>query len=99
MLKHVDTTEGEMFAFMFEGRSMTARSGDTVASALLAAGEAIFRSSPISGAPRGPFCMMGVCFECLVEIDGVSDRQACMVSIVEGMVIRRQRSPWLVERP
>ena len=58
----------------FEGEQLAARPGDTVAAALLAGNHWQFRTTPVSGAPRGPFCMMGVCFECLVEIDGVANR-------------------------
>ena len=43
-----------------------------------------------SGVPRAPWCMMGVCFECLVEIDGAAGRQACMIEVRDGMRIRRQ---------
>ncbi len=75
----------------FEGRTILAREGDSVAAALLAAGIRVFRETPISGSPRGPYCMMGVCFECLVEIDGVDNRQACMTAALDGMAIRRQR--------
>lgn len=64
--------------------------GRSVAAALLAAGVSRFRSTPVSGAPRAPYCMMGVCFECLVEIDGVPARQSCMVEVREGMRIRSQ---------
>ena len=71
---------------------MTARSGDTVAAALLAAGVGRFGDRPATGAPRGPWCMMGVCFDCLLEIDGVASRQACQTTVVEGMRVRRQRS-------
>jgi predicted molibdopterin-dependent oxidoreductase YjgC len=44
----------------------------------------------VSGEPRAPYCMMGVCFECLVEVDGVPNVQACMTSVREGMTVRRQ---------
>lgn len=75
----------------FEGRAIEARAGDSVAAALLAAGIAAFRTTPVSGAARGPWCLMGVCFDCLVEIDGVANRQACMVAAAEGMEVRRMR--------
>ena len=74
----------------YEGRRLTARSGDTVAAALLAAGIAGVRDTPLSGTPRAPYCLMGVCFDCLMEIDGISNRQACLVPVVDGMVVRRQ---------
>jgi NADH dehydrogenase/NADH:ubiquinone oxidoreductase subunit G len=59
-----------------------------LAAALLAAGVHVFRTTPVSGAPRAPFCMMGACFDCLVEINGVT-RQACMLEVIEGMVMTR----------
>ncbi|MGN6319617.1 (2Fe-2S)-binding protein [Trinickia sp.] len=62
----------------------------SVAAALLAAGVSRFRSTPVSGSPRAPYCMMGACFECLVEIDGVPSRQSCMVRVRAGMRIRSQ---------
>jgi succinate dehydrogenase/fumarate reductase-like Fe-S protein len=49
------------------------------------------RETAVSGGPRNPYCMMGVCFDCLVEIDGVPNRQGCMVAVRDGMRIRRQR--------
>jgi len=75
----------------FEGQAVAARAGDTVAAALLAAGHFAVRATPVSGAPRGPFCMMGACFECLVEIDGEANRQACMAEVAEGMTVRAMR--------
>jgi D-hydroxyproline dehydrogenase subunit gamma len=50
-----------------------------------------FRTTPVTEAPRAPYCMMGVCFECLVEVDGKPSRQACLTTVRDGMVIRRQR--------
>jgi len=84
---------GAAVPFTFEGRALAGRTGDSVAAALLAAGIDTFRHSAVSGAPRGPFCMMGVCFECLVVIDGVGNRQACLVPLAAGMTIARQDGP------
>jgi predicted molibdopterin-dependent oxidoreductase YjgC len=74
-----------------DGEPVRARAGDTVAAALLAAGYRATRTTPVSGAPRGPFCMMGVCFDCLVEIDGQPNRQGCLVTVTPGMRIATQR--------
>jgi predicted molibdopterin-dependent oxidoreductase YjgC len=74
-----------------DGEPVRARAGDTVAAALLAAGHRATRTTPASGAPRGPFCMMGVCFDCLVEIDGQPNRQGCLVTVTPGMRIATQR--------
>lgn len=70
-----------------DGAPLRARAGDTVAAALLAAGVLAFRRTAVSGAPRGPFCMMGACFDCVVTIDGRRHRQSCLVPVVEGMRI------------
>lgn len=86
-------TDGNGLAFTFEGKPVAAREGDSVAAALLAAGYLVFRETAVSGAPRGPFCMMGACFDCLVEIDGEPARQACMVAVAAGMRVRRQHGP------
>lgn len=72
-----------------DSESCTVPAGAPVASALLQRGSAS-RISSVSGSPRAPYCMMGVCFECLVEIDGVPNRQACMVVAEAGMVVRCQ---------
>jgi sarcosine oxidase subunit alpha len=74
-----------------DGEPVTAREGDTVAAAMLAAGVDHTRTTPVSGAPRLPYCMMGVCFDCLMEIDGVPNRQACLVCVRDGMQVRRQQ--------
>ena len=69
-----------------DGAPFVAREGDSVAAALLASGVTIFRTT-FSGTPRGPLCMMGACFECLVTIDGAS-KQACMTQVSPGMAVR-----------
>lgn len=74
-----------------DGAPAIARAGDSVAAALLAAGRTLCRTTPVSGAPRAPYCMMGVCFDCLVTIDGVGNRQGCLVRVAEGMAIETQR--------
>lgn len=89
MFRRLDAPAGEL-RFNYEGREIVARPGDSVAAALLAAGETVLRATPISQAPRAPYCMMGVCFECLMEIDGVGNRQACLTPVAEGMQVRRQ---------
>ena len=80
-----------LIPFDFEGEPFEAREGDSVAAALLANRILTFRTTPVSGAPRGPWCLIGNCHECLVEIDGEPNRQACMVEARAGMRVRRQR--------
>jgi predicted molibdopterin-dependent oxidoreductase YjgC len=73
-----------------DGKAVTAGAADSVAAALIAAGIVAFRTTPVSGTPRAPYCMMGVCFDCLVTIDGVGNRQACLVRVRDGMRIETQ---------
>lgn len=73
----------------FEGEPVVAFEGETVAAALLAAGHVFTRTTPVSGARRGPFCMMGACFDCLMEIDGKSNQQGCMTAVREGLQVCR----------
>ena len=74
-----------------DGRLIVVGEEDTVAAAILLAGALPNRLSAVSGSPRTPFCMMGACFECLAEIDGVPLQQTCLVQVAEGMRIRTAR--------
>jgi len=64
--------------------------GASAAAAVLAAGFDSIRETPVNGRERAPYCMMGVCFDCLAEIDGVANRQSCMIVVRPGMRINRQ---------
>lgn len=90
MFQRLREAEGRIVSFTLNGRDVTGMEGDTVASALLAVGQRTCRTTPVSGAERGPFCMMGVCFDCLVMIDGVGNRQGCLVALREGMHVQTQ---------
>lgn len=72
----------------WDGTALSLPEGANLAAALLGAGVTVFRHTPVSGAPRAPFCMMGACFDCLIEVDGVT-RQACMLEVSEGLIITR----------
>jgi hypothetical protein len=74
----------------FDGAAIPARTGDSIAVALLAAGITTTRTTPVSNAPRGPYCMMGACFECLAVVDGRPNVQTCMMAVRDGMRIERQ---------
>lgn len=92
MLRRIEAAPtGAAVTLQVEGRAVLAQAGDTLAIALLHAGVTVFRETPVSGAARGPLCLMGVCFDCLVEVDGRANVQACMVTVREGMQVRLQR--------
>lgn len=78
--------DGPRVPVSFDGRLVLLRDGENLAAQLLAAGIGPFRHTPVSGAPRNPYCMMGACYDCIVEIDGVT-RQACMTRVQRDMVV------------
>ena len=75
-------------SFEFDGVTVCGHVGETVAAALLRAGITHLRNAPNSGTPRGMFCIMGACQECVIEIDG-HKAEACRTVVSEGLVIRR----------
>ena len=80
----------ETVTITFDGKTLKVPSGISVAAALLVGGVDDFRSSIVGQVPRAPYCMMGVCYECLVEIDGIPARQSCLLPVQDGMQVRRQ---------
>jgi predicted molibdopterin-dependent oxidoreductase YjgC len=73
-----------------DGVPVQAAAGETVAAVLLRQQDAWSRTTPVNGARRGPYCMMGVCFDCMAEIDGVSSVQTCLTTVRDGMDVHRQ---------
>jgi len=78
---------GQAFDISVNGTRLQAYPGETVAGALLAAGINIFRKTDETGRERGQFCGMGVCYDCLVNVDGHHSRRACMTAASPGMTI------------
>ncbi|MBI1774139.1 MAG: (2Fe-2S)-binding protein [Proteobacteria bacterium] len=91
MFRRMPGVRRETVQLTIDGRTVAACTGDTVAAAMFANGLETCRTSPVSGAARAPYCMMGVCFECLVVIDGVGNRQGCLVTVVDGMRVESQQ--------
>jgi predicted molibdopterin-dependent oxidoreductase YjgC len=73
-----------------DGASVLAESGESVAAVLLRQSEAWSRRTPVTESKRGPYCMMGVCFDCLAEVDGVASVQTCLKPVCDGMRVARQ---------
>lgn len=77
----------------FEDKTLDVPEGISVAAAVLGHGHVGHTAlHPVDGSPRAPHCLMGVCFECMMEIDGVPGVQSCLVPVRHGMVVRRQAS-------
>ncbi len=87
----VEPGSGETVTIHLDGEPVRAPLGDTLAAVLLARGTVATSVSAVTGAPRAPYCMIGSCFECLVEIDGLGQRQACLIAVRQGMRVRRAR--------
>ncbi len=73
---------------MLDGEPLKLQFGISLAAALIAAEQIPMRHNPVSGAPRAAYCMMGSCFECVIEVDGVNLR-ACQIQVAEGLLLRR----------
>lgn len=90
MFRRISPAPVETIMVQFDGAPLRVTKGLSVAAALLEADITHFRNTPETGSPRAPFCMMGVCFDCLMVIDGAPNSQTCMIEIIEGMRIERQ---------
>ncbi len=86
------TGDRPVVEFTFAGRTVSAFAGDTIAMALWAAGERALRASSAAGAPRGVLCNMGICYECLVVVEGKTVR-ACTTIVEPGMNVQRGGKP------
>lgn len=75
---------------VLSGRRIEVPENANLASALLEAGVQLVRKTPVSSAPRLPYCMMGACFDCLINIDGIPNRQACLETVRDGMIVEVQ---------
>ena len=78
-------TAGATVTLILNGAPLAARRGQTVAAAMLAAGRRVLRYTRRAGKPRGLYCAMGVCFDCVMTIDGRSGVRACMTPVEDGM--------------
>jgi hypothetical protein len=82
---------GELIDVTVNGEAVRVPRGSTAAAAVLMHTDGPTRTTAVSGEGRAPYCMMGVCFECLLMIDGEPNQQGCLVLVQEGMRIERQR--------
>lgn len=78
-------------SFSFDGRPVEFMPGQSIGAALWAGGVRSWRTTPVAGRPRGLFCGIGVCFDCLVEVDGRPDERACVTPARAGLDVRTQR--------
>lgn len=77
-------------SFQFDGTPVPFRPGQTIGAALVADGRPSWRTTRLAGSPRGIFCGIGVCFDCLVTVDGEPNQRACLVRADAGQVVTTQ---------
>jgi len=90
MFRRIREERGRLCRIVLDGEPIEAPEGTNLAALLFTLDAVPNRHNLVSGEPRAPYCLMGVCFECLVEIDGIADQQACLATIREGMTVRRR---------
>jgi aerobic-type carbon monoxide dehydrogenase small subunit (CoxS/CutS family) len=76
--------------FTFDGEKIVAITGQSVAAALLAENQRTLRKTRFNNNERGVFCGIGVCFDCLVVIDGITNQRACLIEAKPGMKVQTQ---------
>jgi predicted molibdopterin-dependent oxidoreductase YjgC len=82
---------GRLLRLLVDGRELTAHEGESVAAALIAAGQRTTRLTARTGEPRGYFCGTGICQDCLVTVDGRPNARACMTPVRDGLRVQTQR--------
>jgi hypothetical protein len=85
-------------AFTFDGRPIPFRAGQSVGAALWAAGVRSWRTTRTHDRPRGLFCGIGACFDCLGEVDGVPDRRLCREPARAGQTVSTQKGAGRADR-
>lgn len=90
MFRKLHEFDSHCVTISLDGVSVVAEAGESVAALLLRQSEPWSRENPVSEQKRAPYCMMGVCFECLADIDGVGSVQTCMKTVCDGMRVTRK---------
>ncbi len=90
MFKQVLDQQAETVTMQLNGKSVEALKGSSVAAVALSQNLSYTRTTPVSDSKRAPFCMMGVCYECLMVINGRPNQRACSTYVEEGMQVEIQ---------
>lgn len=77
--------------FTLDGVALIAHGGQSIAAAMISNEKRVNRTTRIEGKPRGIFCGIGSCFDCLVVVDGIANQRACITEVRDGMKIETQR--------
>jgi D-hydroxyproline dehydrogenase subunit gamma len=77
------------YTIYLDGQPIPALADETIAACLLRARVSHFQTTPVGNSPRLAYCMIGNCFDCLIEIVGVGSRQACLFTVEDGMQLKK----------
>ncbi len=91
MFKQLPNDDVEMLQVILNGKEIQVTEGITVAAMALTQGLRHTRTTPESQSRRAPFCMMGVCYDCLMIIDGKANQRACATYVKNGMRVETQQ--------
>lgn len=83
-------TKGEKIPFLYDGKELFGFSGEPIAAALMAAGVKVHRHTNKEGKPRGVFCAIGRCTDCVMIVNGQSNVRTCITPLEKGMVVETQ---------
>lgn len=85
-----DLGEQKKVTFYYNGIPMEGIEGEPVAAALMSAGIRVFRTTAKRREPRGIFCAIGRCTDCMMVVDGIPNTRTCVTSLKEGMRVEKQ---------
>ena len=91
MFRKLHDPEAATVTIYIDGCAVTAEAGESIAAAMLRQPMGWSRTTSVSQSRRAPYCMMGVCFECLVAVDGRGSLQGCLTPVRDGMRVTRQQ--------
>ena len=90
---------GAQIEILVDGEPLLAYEGETVAAALIASGHHTFRHTARHATPRGIYCGIGICFDCLMTVDGVPNVRTCVTQAENGMKVETQHEErWRPDR-
>ncbi|MEX0304810.1 MAG: (2Fe-2S)-binding protein [Leisingera sp.] len=90
MFRSLRSDNASKVTLKINGREVTAAAGQSVWTAMALCGQVVTRRAALSGKDRSAYCAMGACFECMVDIDGLPNQQACLRRVAEGMTVTTQ---------
>lgn len=85
-----DIKKGEPVKFTFDGKEVMGYEGEPIAAALKAAGLMVHRYTKKEHKPRGIFCAIGRCTDCVMVVDGVPNVRTCITPLTAGMEVKTQ---------